>query len=132
MTPDHYDPPDHERVFYRHTTTGDLGWMVRREGKDHIRLDRPSHEIVRLFKPADWIEEREHRPLTRLQLTQIAFEADKKLCFFLGKHDLARREWLNLKDEDRIAWSQHGPGSGGGRRELFDAVMSSLARLAGR
>lgn len=132
MTPDHFDPPDHERVFYRHITTGDLGWLVRRDGKDCIRFDRPSQEIVKLFKESEWILEREHRPLTRLQLCQVAFEADKRLCFFLGKHDLARRDWLMLKDEDRIAWSQRGPGPGTGRRELFQAVMSVLERHAGR
>lgn len=128
----HWDPADHERLFYRHVTTGDLGWLVRREGHDCIRLDRPAQEITRLYKEVEWIPEREHRPLTKLQLVQIAFEADKRLCFFLGKHDLARREWLSMKDEQRIAWSENGPGPGGGRPELFRAILKTLERFAGK
>lgn len=132
MTPDNWDPPDHERTYYRHTMTGDLGWLVRRDGKDYIKYDRPSHIMERPFRDQDWIAEREHRPLTRLQLAQVAFEADKRLCFFLGLHDQSRREWLSLKDEQRIAWSSAGPPNKGGRQELYQAVMAALARYAGK
>lgn len=132
MKGDHWDPADHERTFYRHATTGDLGWMVRREGRDCIRLDRPAQEISRPYRESEWIAEREHRPLTKLQLVQIAFEADKRLCFFLGKHDLARREWLSMKDEQRIAWADKGPPAGGGRPELFAAILKVLERYAGK
>lgn len=132
MKGEHWDPADHEKIYYRHTTTGDLGWLVRREGRDCIRFDRPSHEMVRVFKEDEWIAEREHRPLTKYQLTQIAFEADKKLCFFLGLHSEARRDWLSLRDEDRIRWAEKGPPPRGGRRELWQAVMASLERFAGK
>ncbi len=126
MNQDNWDPLPHERAFHRHSTTGDLGWLVRREGKDCIRLDRPAQEIVRPFRPDEWIVEREHRPLTKYQLAQVAFEADKKLCFFLGHHDLSRREWLALKDEPRIAFTNNGPGGKGPRQQLFNAIMSVL------
>lgn len=132
MKADHWDPAEHERTYYSHMTTGDVGWMVRREGKDCIRLDRPNHEIIRPYRQDEWQPELQHRPLTKYQLLQVAFEADRKLCFFLGKHDIARREWLSLKEEDRIKWGQFGPGSGSGRRELFNAVMAALERYAGK
>jgi hypothetical protein len=129
---DHWDPTDHEKTYYRHITTGDLGWLVRREGKDCIRLDRPSQEITKVFREADWVPTTDYRPLTGYQLAQVAYEADKKLCFFLGKHDQARKDWLMLKDEERIAWRQKGPPRGGGRQELFKAIMATLERYAGK
>lgn len=132
MKGDHWDPAEHERTYYSHMTTGDLGWMVRREGRDCIRLDRPAQEIVRVYKEDEWRPEREHRQLNRYQLVQIAFEADKKLCFFLGKHEVARKEWLSMRDEQRITWAQNGPGAGSGRPELFQAIMKCLERYAGK
>ena len=132
MNADNWDPPDHERVFYRHSTTGDLGWLVRRDGKDCVKYDRPAMDIVRPFRADEWIAELEYRPLTRLQLVQVAFEADKKLCYFLGRHELSRRQWLNLSENERIRWSTNGPPDTGGRQELFQAIMASLERYAGR
>jgi hypothetical protein len=105
--------------------------MVRREGKDCIRLDRPNQEVVRPFREGEWSPVREFRPLTRLQLVQVAYEADRKLCFFLGLHAEARREWNAMRENDRLAWADHGPGGGAGRKELFRAIMAKLAPLAG-
>ena len=130
MKADHWDPKEHERTYYRSMSSGELGWMVRREGVDCIKLDRPAQEIVQRYDPAKWAPEAAHRPLTKYQLAQIAFEADKRLCFFTGRHDLARREWLSMKEEDRIRFTQLGPGLGPGRRELFKAVMAALERFA--
>jgi hypothetical protein len=126
---DHWDPAPHERSYYRHVTTGDLGWMVRREGKDHIKLDRPAQDLVKLFRPEEWIVEQEYRTLTRQQFAQIAFEADKKLCHFLGEHDLARRQWLELHERVRIAWVNMGPGHGL-RAKLYAAIMATLQEHA--
>lgn len=129
---DDYDPPGHERVYYRHTITGDLGYLVRREGKDYIRLDRPAQDISKPFLAAEWIAEQEYRPLSRMQLVQIAFEADKKLCILLGLHDEGRKQWLNLRDEERIAWAAGGPPAKGGRKAVFLALMKALEEHAGR
>jgi hypothetical protein len=126
----HWDPADHERSYYRHVMTGDLGWMVRRDGKDCIRLDRPNQEIVKPFREQEWIPEHEHRPITRLQLVQIAYEADRKLCFFLGLHADARKEWASMREQDRLRWAQHGPGAGPGRQLLFTRIMAALDFLA--
>ncbi len=130
MKADHWDPADHERSYYRHIMTGDRGYMVRRDGKDHIRWDRPSQEITRPFREGEWIPEREHRPMTRLQLIQIAYEADRKLCFFLGLHSEARREWNAMHERDRLDWAARGPGAGPGRAAMFQAILDTLGRYA--
>lgn len=127
-----WEPREHERIYVRSATTGDLGWMCKREGKQCVRLDRPMQEIIKPYLDTEWIPESDHRPLTRLQLSQIAFEADKALCLYIGMHDLARREWKLLTERQRITWTETGPGRGSGRRELFLAVMNSLGHLAGR
>ena len=125
-----WDPEEHERTWYSHTMTGDHGWMVRRDGRDCIRLDRPDQEIVKVYRDGEWKPELEHRPLTKLQLAQVAYEADRKLCFFLGLHDEARREWNAMREQDRLKWAQHGPGKGPGRMQLFMAVTGTLERYA--
>jgi len=132
VSANHWDPAPHERTYYRHALTGDLGWLVRRDGAEHILLDRPGQEIAKPFKPGEWTVEAEYRPLTRMQFAQVAFAADKALCLALGKHLLARREWLSMRDEDRIVFMQMGPRAGGGRQELFEAIMASLERYGGR
>jgi hypothetical protein len=68
--------------------------------------------------------------MTKLQLVQIAYEADRKLCFFLGLHGEARREWASMREQDRLKWAEFGPGKGPGRKELFHHILSTLERYA--
>lgn len=126
----YYEPPDKDRIYYRNVTSGQLGWFVRRDGKDRIRFDRPDQEITVPFTKAQWVAEQEHRPLTKAQITQVAFEADKMLCRILGLHDKADKEWLNLKDETRIAWMETGPTRPVERSHLYRAIMKELIPLA--
>lgn len=121
--------PD-RRVWYSHVKTGDLGWMVVQDGEKYIRLDRPNQEILKPFRPALWREERAYRPLTRHQLAVIAFEADKKLCLALGLQDKARKDWLNLTADERIAWMDHGPTKPAERATLYKAIMDAVGPLA--
>lgn len=139
MTGD-WDPREHERKYVRHTTTGDLGYLVRRDGEDKVRLDRGPNEVIIDFRPNDWKEETTHYPMSRAQLAQVAFEADKKLCLYLGFHRLAKRNWLNLSEEDRIEFVKNGPcgkveaaratKAQLKRQMLWAGVMSALADLA--
>lgn len=125
--PAHWDPPMGERVYYRSTVTGDKAYLVRREGKDHIKLDRPMEDICRPFKPTDWIKEESHAPLARAHIVQVAFEADRRLCPFLGLHLEARKEWLSLRDEERIQWLEDGPKTkNAARRRLWKQIMVAL------
>src|SRR4030095_8083186 len=98
-TPDYWDPLPSERQYYRSADTGDLGWLVRREGKERIRLDRAMQEIVRPFEPGDgkWVEEREWKPFSRTQVSKLQFEVDKLMCALLGLHKEGKRDWLSLK-----------------------------------
>jgi hypothetical protein len=123
------DPPEDKRVYYRDARTGDRGWMVTREGKKAIKLDRAMHDVCRTYKESDWILDKETRPITRAQQAQVAFGADVILCRFLGFHALGKRDWNLMKDEERIAWVKKGP-SGGVRLQLFEAVMHALRDIS--
>lgn len=133
--PDHWDPEKDARVYYRRTCrdgSGERGWKVRRNGRDMIRLDLPERgnpmeeeAAIRPFNPAEWSIEKDFRPLTRLQVAHIAFEMDKRLCLYLGLHDAARKEWISLKDEQRIAWRDKGPRNPKIRAIMWKKVMKA-------
>lgn len=123
---DNYDPPVAERKWFRHQMTGDAGYLVRRDGKVHIRYDRPGIDQTILFKEAQWIEETNDAPLTAYQVGQICYAADKQLSYFLGLHDKARKDWLSMRDEDRIAFVQNGPVNPVIRQEVYRAIKAAL------
>ncbi len=118
-----YEPQPNQRDWYSHTRTGDRGYLVRRDGTDYVKLDRPNEEILKRLN-GEWHKDEEHRPMTVAQIAQVAFEADKKLCFFLGQHERARKEWPSLSDKERIAWMREGP-KGGPRQALYEAIFES-------
>jgi hypothetical protein len=122
---DHWDPKPDERILYRDTQTGDLGYLVRRGGKDRVRLDRPNEEIIR---PLDdhWAEENEYRPFNLFQVAAIAFESDKLLARMMGNHPEAKREWMSMREEKRIDFMQNGPSGNALRSELWTAIMGVL------
>lgn len=125
LEPD-WDPPEHERQYFRSAQTGDRGWMVRRGGKDTIKLDRKAEVIERTFFPGDWVEESPDVPdFTAIQIAQVTFEADKALCRQMGDAKKAKREWLNLSDDQRIQWMNEGPVEPR-RKKLYAAVKKAL------
>lgn len=119
-----YEPQPNQRDWYSHTRTGDRGYLVRRDGVDYVKLDRPNEEILKRHN-GEWHKDEEHRPMTTAQIAQVAYEADRKLCFFLGKHERARKEWVSLSDKERIAWMREGPKEPGPREELYVAIFAS-------
>lgn len=125
-----WDPPERERTWYRNRESGQLAYLVTRGGKSMIRLDRPDQEIVRQFHEAEWIPEVEHRPVTRAQCAQVAYEADLKLCLMLG--DFQKRQvWHNLHEDVRIRWTDKGPPARPAiRQDLFRNIMQTLERVA--
>jgi hypothetical protein len=94
-----------------------------------IRLDRPLQEIVKPFRKNAWELEKQARPMSRFQATQVAFEADKRLCLILGLHDKARRDWIDLSDDQRIDWERHGPTKPLSRMTLYKAIKKAMAPL---
>lgn len=125
-----WDPAVHERVYYTHGQTGDRGWLVRREGKDCIKYDRSSEDIVRPFRPGEWKQVAEKRPMTRMQLAQVAFAADRQLCLYLGMPEKAKVKWMDLREQQRINWMRVGPRVNDIRITLFESIMEALAPLA--
>jgi hypothetical protein len=123
------EPPEHERVYYRHVSTSDMAYAVTKEGKPYIKYDRPNEERVLPFNPSNWIAVDTYRPIPEAQLVQVAFEADKRLCLLLGYHDLARREWIGLTETQRIKWMRHGPQVPPVRQRLFQAIKDVLNRI---
>jgi hypothetical protein len=124
-----YDPPEHERRYYRNRNTHERAYLVRRGGEDHIRLDRTGQEITKKFQPHEWEEDREHRPVSRMQLATVAYAADLQLCQVIGLHHEARRVWGSLKDEERIAFKESGPKGAPVRKRLYAAIMGALEGL---
>jgi len=118
-------PAPSARVYYRSSRTGDLGFMVTREGVDAIQLDRPNEEILRPFTVAEWQPEQASSGMSRVQMAHVAFAADCALCRCMGEHDLAKRDWLSMREEARIKFSERGP-SGGVRKRVFDAILGVL------
>lgn len=125
---DEIDSPETKRKWFTHTRNGERGWLVERNEKPFIKLDRPMRETLLPFKKGEWKPMGEYRPLTGWQVAQVAFEADKQLCFFLGKHQRAKLEWISLSDEERLKWVKNGP-PGVDRKMLFDANMESMRHL---
>lgn len=126
MEEQHWEPPEHERVYYRHTQTGDLGYACQHDGKDCIRYDRPNQMHVVPHIEGKWDLEEQHTVIPDISLVKIAFEADKQLCLLMGHHDLAKREWISLSDEQRNKWRQVGPTRPTVRRRLYRVIMDVL------
>lgn len=129
--PDKWDPNPLEREYFRHAQTGELGWVVGRDGKEMIRLDRGAHEELRVPNDRDWIAKEDVRPITKAELARIAFAADHQYCIAMGLRELARKDWLSLGDEDRRIWLERGPKEPETRRRLYLAITKVLEDIAG-
>lgn len=118
------DPP--KVRWYRRKTDGQLGFMVEVDGKEVIRLDRPSEPgAVERFSDQRWEPVSVDRPVNRSQVARIAFAADRALCLMLALHGEARKEWVGLSDKERIAFVQGGPPADPPlRRELYQAIVA--------
>lgn len=130
---DDWDPPPAERTYYSHRETGDYGWLVRRGGKDMVRMDRPGVEDIRPFKEGrDWTAKIDVRPLSPAQVALIAFQADRQLCLALGMHENIKEEWLSLSQEKRRIWIEKGPTKNPLRKSLYQAIMGVVGHLTHR
>ena len=125
--PNNWEPDEHDRMYFRNKLEGNLGYLIKEDGKDKIKLDRPGEHIARPFKPNEWIQEKETRKFTQAQITQIAFEADKKLCQLLGDWDKGKRDWIGLGDKMRIDWIRYGPDDPPVRAHLYHAIMGTMS-----
>jgi hypothetical protein len=119
-------PDPAARTYFRHQTTGELGYLFVEEGKTYVRLDRPSQKILREFdkrNPGPWLKEVEYRPFARGQVVRVLYAADRELRFLL--HEPLPKEFASLRDAERIAFTEVGPTEGL-RKEVYDALKAKL------
>lgn len=126
--PDNWDPPAGERLYYRDIRTGDLGYMVRRNGRDLIRMDRPAQEILRQFSTLQFTPDNDYRPISKVIIQKIAFVADRELCRALGMHNLAAKPWDSLKQKEQVDWLENGPQHPEVRQKLYQAILKTVER----
>lgn len=127
--PENWDPQPHERTYYRSRTDGQLAWLVVRNGRDMIKLDRFSEDLVRGFDPAEWIPEAEHRPMTRAQAAQVAYAAIMELRRLMGHFD-RQTPWHSLSEEYRILFAEKGPQKPPPiSKDVYFAIMGALERV---
>lgn len=117
---------DDGRVWYRHELDAQRGFMVVRDGKQYIQLDRPQEEILRPYREHEWTLDRQERPLSRMQVAKLTYIADQALCEILALYDHKRPEWLNLTVEKRLAWIATGPGEPKVRKDIYRAIWEAL------
>lgn len=125
MKPD-WTPAHSERTYYRSRQDGQRGFMVRRDGKDMIRLDREMEEILHPMDMNVWKADVQIHPINAYQLAQVAFAADREFCRVTGRTMEGKREWLSLKEKERVKWLQDGPDTGDVRDDLHDAIVGTL------
>lgn len=126
------DPKPSERKYFRHRLTGDLGWLVIRDGREAIRYDRgeyDQHIAVRRDdkgKIADWNEEAPPAPLNDYHVGMISFVADNEVQRHTGEVGRVKK-WADLREEDRHRWIRQGPGDVPGiRSAVYQAIKAAL------
>ena len=127
---DYHEPKKLERVWYRHTTTGERGWKVRRDGKTKVRRDLgPEIDQCLPFNKRDWAPMKELRPLTGHHLGEISYSADRVLVKALDGR--SPPEWLNLSDTQKIDFKDNGPPADAEpeRMEVFRVIQKALEHL---
>ena len=120
-----WDPQENERFWLTHMRTGDQGWLVRRDGTLHVKLNRPDDTALR-YRQGEWVADRARRPFTRQQIVKSAFEFDRELCMMLGERQLASRNWAQLTDKQRQAWMVKGPTRPKLRARMFKLITEEL------
>jgi hypothetical protein len=124
--PDVWDPPAHERQYFRNASSGDLGWLVRRDGQDCIKRDIASNDTFVPYREGQWRPEFRPYPLTTTQMAMVAFCADKELCRFLGLQSKSKMDWAALTDSERSQWINEGPNNPDRRAVLYQSIMDGL------
>ena len=116
-----------EKQYVHHKHTGQRGWIVEVDGEKKVRLDRPE-EILIDFKSKghEWMPIDHTLGFSRMQLSMVAYEADRQLCRLLGYYDKANRQWEHLTGNQRRLWSVEGPTTDVKRMNLYKAIMEAL------
>lgn len=122
-----WDPRPDERKYYRSTVDGQRGWLVRREGQDRVRLDRPMEDYhVKLDQT--WVSDVQQHPMSAHAAAKIAYIADQALCGAIGEF-APKKAWIDLSDKERVRFMKDGPDVGGFRDEFHKGVKDLLKDL---
>jgi len=124
---DHWDPKPDERKYYRRSYDGQRGYLVRRSGKDCVRLDRPMEELISPLDGA-WVLDAKLHVMSPHAAAKIAYIADQALCRATGEYG-SKKEWIDLGDKERIRFMKDGPDVGGFRDEFYKGIMGLLKDL---
>jgi len=126
------DPKPSERVWFRHRQNGQLGYLIERDGKTKIRLDRASDPYaIRPYNPDEWLPMVTHTRVPRQAVAAIQWAADRALLRALGAHREAGRDWHGLTDAQRVEFMDKGPGKlhGEERRKVWEAIKEATRAL---
>ena len=123
---DHWDPKPDERKYYRNSVDGQRGWLVQRNGKDCIRVDRPMEDLC--VPMTGWREDRQAHAMSPHAAAKIAYIADQALCAATGEY-FPKKEWIDLSDKERIRFMKDGPDVGGFRDEVYLGIKALLKDL---
>ena len=109
---------------YRHRKSGALG---HRYGPSIMVPvpDFPDKTIE--FKEDEWEECAPTRPLGRMQIGHITYEADRLLCRFVGE---TSKQWESLSDKRKQNWVKKGPGKPEIRRSVWLSLTETLSQKA--
>lgn len=128
--PDHYDPKEQAKTWYRSTADGQLGWFVKRDGRAYIKYDRPGpREILKPFNKQTWTLCEDPRELSEVHIGEITFEADKVLCRILGKYERSYLNWQNLPMPKKKTWIMFGPRDEPKRVLLYRTIKRVMGKI---
>lgn len=122
-----WDPWPPEREWYRHESSGERGYRVRRGGKNMIKLDRPMEELLQPM--GDWWKRDEYGTLfLPEQIARVAFAADRGFCALIGLHRESRLTWQDIPEKARTEFLKKGPpvSEHPGRRKLYEAIFEAM------
>jgi len=112
------------KEWVRSAVSGDLGFLIQKDGVTFVRLDRPQQNVDRIYREQDWVKESSPKWLSLHQRASVAYAADCKLRDVLGSRDPGRKDWSLLSHEERAQW-MNGPKVSGIRRWVWEAIMEA-------
>lgn len=122
--------PKESRTWVRCSQTGQRAYLVQRNGKNMVRLDRPEEELVYPYDSSRWIPEKDGPKYNRAQAAMVAYAADRVLLRFDGKMQESRREWESQTEAERFRFIQNGPLDPY-RKTIYDLIVGELIDESG-
>lgn len=117
--------PEHERLYVRNRMTGERGYLVEDRGTVYVRL-ASAHGQERRYERHEWIDDIKLKPLTRMNVAEAAFAAERIICKAKGLHQESKRDWAGLTTEQRIEYKLKGPKTADPERRL---VWEGITKL---